>query len=124
MVLYATVEDVAEVKLSGNLAVSHTHDKRDLTFDNCEWYQQDSIRVIAGTTQVLAAAAYVYISGISESTDRYKTWFGCYTDSNKDTVQDKLYWISRYDFSSFTYDCRTCTQSDIPAYVCACTPQS
>ena len=120
--LYAIVGDVAKVKLSGNLAVSRVHDKR-ATFVSCSAPRQTQLNTAAASAQTYANAAYTYIRGISSGTNRYKTWFGTYTASRKNTVQNHFQLISSRQFSSFTYDC-SCTSPGIYAYVCAYILQS
>ena len=115
--LYATVEDIVEVKLSGNLAVSRVQDKR-ATFVSCSSTRRSQINVAASSAQTYASRAYSYIQSISSGTRRYTTWFGAYTASRKSIVQDRFRLISGYRLSTFTYDC-TCTNPGIYAYVCA-----
>jgi len=43
--LRATVEDVAEVKLSGNLAVSRAHDDR-ASYNSCSAGQQEQLVIV------------------------------------------------------------------------------
>jgi len=112
----ATVEDAAEVKLSGTLAVSPVHDKR-ATFVGCLPARRIQINAAASSAQTYSVRAYSYIRGISSRTLRYTTWFGTYTSSRKSIVQDHFQRISSRQFSSFTYDCSTCTAPDTFAYV-------
>ena len=114
--LYATVEDITEVKLSGNLAVSRAYKKR-ATFASCSWVEQTLTQTAVNNAQNYANSAYSYIQGISGGTPRYETWFGPYTDSRKSTVQDHFRLISSHSFSGFTYDC-SCTTADTYAYTC------
>jgi len=115
--LDATVEGVAEVKLSGNLAVSRGHDKR-ADFNSCSSTQQTQLTDAADGAQMYAFNAYGYISGLKSGTPRYTTWFGEYNSTRKNTVQSHYQLINGGQYSSFTYDC-SCTEKDTFAFVCA-----
>ena len=117
MNLYATVQDSAQVKLSGNLAVSRVHVKR-VTYASCAWIDMVLLQNAIDSAQTYVDRACSYIKGLSGTTPRYKAWFGTYTDSRKSTIQDHFRSISSHQFSSFTYDC-ACTDSDKLAYACA-----
>lgn len=67
-------------------------------------------------THSYANNAYSYLTGISASTTRYKTWFGTYSSSNKATVQSHYSHIKDGQLASDTFDC-TCTDSGTYAYV-------
>lgn len=115
--LYATVQDTAKVKLSGDLA-SRVHNKR-ATFNGCSVDQQSDINAAASGAQDYSKKTSAYVSGITDSTERYTTWFGEYDDGRRTTVQDHFNLINSRDFSNdFTYDC-TCTDTSVYAYVCA-----
>ena len=113
--LYATVEDVAGVKLSGNLAVSRAHDKR-ASYASCSLSQQAQLMTAADNAQTYANGAFTYLKGISLGTPRYLTWFGSYVQHRKDIVQYNFGKIRSNKFSSFTYSC-TCPDSSSYAYV-------
>jgi len=115
--LYANVQDVAEVKLSGNLAVSNLHVKR-ASFVGCSALRQSQLNTAAVSAQYYAIYAYNYISSLSSVTARYKTWFGTYTPARKNAVQSHYQLIKNHAFSSYKYDC-TCNDPGIYAYVCA-----
>jgi len=91
--LYATVEDVVGVNLSGNLAVSRAHDKRS-TYAGCSSSRQSQLSTDAANAQAYAGNTYSYVSGISSGTTRYTTWFGAYTAPRKSTVQNHFQLIS------------------------------
>jgi len=114
--LYAIVEDVAEVKLSGNLAAPRIHDKR-ASFIGCTSARQSQLRTAISSAQTAANRAYSYIQSISSGTVRYTTWFGTYTASRKSTVQNRFRLISSNLLSNFIYDC-TCTTPGTDAYIC------
>ena len=119
--LYATVEDVAEVKLSGNLATPRVHNKR-ASFVSCSSTSQSQLSTAAANAQAYATDAFEYIKGIASGTPRYTTWFGTYTQHRKDIVQDHFGKIRDNQFSGFTYSC-TCPDPSIFSYVRAYTFQ-
>jgi peptidyl-Lys metalloendopeptidase len=114
--LRATVEGIAAVKLSGNLAVSRVHDKRTL-FPSCSATMQSKLKTAIVNAQSLAANAYAYLVSISSGTYWYLRWFGAYDPSRLNIVRNHFELISSRDFTGFTYDC-SCTTSDYLAYVC------
>jgi peptidyl-Lys metalloendopeptidase len=112
---YATVEDVAAVKLSGVLAVSRVHGKR-ATFDSCTLAMESRLNASAASAQHLAANPYHSVSSPSSGPNRYTLWFGAHDASRIGTVQNYFELISSHDFSSFTYDCN-CADNDSFSYV-------
>ena len=117
--LYATVEDVAEVGLSGTLAIPRVRSKR-VPFINCSLDKQSTISTAAASAQAYASEAYSYLRGISGGTPRYTEWFGLYTPPRKSIVENHFQLISSRSFSSFTYDCAPpkCKNPGVSAYVC------
>ena len=118
--LYAAVGNVAEVKLSGNLAVSHDHRKR-ASYPGCA--DSDLLVLVATITkaQGYANEAYSYVRDIWETTPRFYTWFGDFTYDCKRIIQDRFWWISQHRFTDFIYNCH-CPHSGSPtwaAYICA-----
>lgn len=113
--LYATVEDIAEVKLSGSLAAPRAHNKR-ASFNGCSGNQQAQLITAAANAQAYASGSFTYLKGMSSGTPRYTTWFGTYVQHRKDIVQNHFGLIRSHQFSSFTYYC-TCTNPDTYAYV-------
>ena len=104
MNLCVTVEDIAEVKFPGNLAISGPHPKR-ATFDGCS----------AG--ECLRQQPYSRVTDIPSGTPRHTTWFGHgnHTDSHLSTVQHHFTLINNTDFTTLTCTC-TCTDAAICAY--------
>ena len=94
--------------------------KRTVGFNGCSSSQQSQITTAASNAVTYAANAASYLKGISASTTRYKTWFGTYSSSNKNTVQSHYTNIGT-DPTSSTYDC-TCDESGTYAYVYADSP--
>ena len=90
--LYATVEAIAKIKLSGNLAVSrHTHGKR-ATFSGCSAVQQKEIKVATKAAQKAAAKAYSYVKKVNikkpkPPKPRYTTWFGAYDATRLEKIR-------------------------------------
>ena len=52
-----------------------------------------------------------YLAGISSGTPRFTTWFGAYTDAQRDLVKGHFDKIGNSP-ESVTYDCSTCTNTD------------
>ena len=119
--VYATVGKSAKVKLTGDLPAPRVHNKR-ATYDSCSMDEQSQLETAAEDAQTYASDTYAYISGISNGTARYTTWFGDYDEDRKNIVENHFDLISGNIFSNFTYDC-TCTDTDTFAYVCAYTSQ-
>ena len=121
--LHATIEEVAEVKLSGNLTVSRrVYDKReDINFFGCTGEQEWDIRSAAVYANIYAENAYEYLKTISFSTDRYEYWFGPHTPPRQALVQIHFEMISQSKFENFIYQCGhwDCT-SDSDGFVSAC----
>ena len=104
--LYAAIEYVAEVKLSGNLAVSRrVHDKRDIKFDNCSSGEESVIRDAAFYADIYAIDAYEHLKYISRATPRYRYWFGPDSDARRSLVESHFERISYNKFESFHYIC-------------------
>ena len=123
--LYATIEDVAEVNLSGTLAVSRVHDKR-ANYNGCASHRQQAINYAAANAQNYASESYSYLLSMPTSlsgTRRYNTWFGTPYANDKYTAETIFKAISSHQFSNFTYDC-TRNKPDVSAYVCAYNFQS
>ena len=117
--LYATVGDIAEVRLSGNLAVSRALDKRG-TMINCTLYQQLDIYLAALKAQIYARNAYCFLDSIDEKNPppRYTRWFGQYTFLRKLRVQETFKRMIDYHFATWTYNC-DCDIDDYEAHVSA-----
>ena len=111
------------VELSGNLTVSNVQDKR-ASYIGCSAARQAQINTAASNAQRYAGTSYAYIQRISSGTNRYNTWFGAYTTPRKSIVQRHFRLISGRRFSNFIYDCSTCTEPAVYAYVCAYISQS
>ena len=123
--LRATIEDVAEVKLSGNLAVSRVHHKRDgAKFSQCSDSQQTQINTAVPNAQAYASNAFGYLAAATQGTARYTTWFGVYSTPRRDIVQSHFSSIKTNQFSSYTYNCNCVFTGGYFGYVCAYILQS
>lgn len=118
--LYATVEHIAKVKLSGDFVVPrHVRSKR--AFVGCSDTQQMVVEAAIEAAKHRVEKSLIYLDSISAPTARYETWFGEYDEGRKETVRSSFQKMLQVaDFSSLTYDC-TCPDPSKPitiAYVC------
>ena len=96
--LYATVGDIAKVKLSGDLSVSgHVHNKRDPTFPSCEpWEATDLLQAIRSVQPRAAEARQHLINVWSQATvtRRFSIWFGEFISEYRSDIELVLWWMS------------------------------
>ncbi|KAI8869287.1 peptidyl-Lys metalloendopeptidase [Ramicandelaber brevisporus] len=88
-------------------------------FVGCTADQQNQINnaVVAATNYVGNAYNYM-VNPPSDSTDeRYITWFGAEENQRRAFVTSVLNNLNNNDFTTFTYDCITCTNPTLLAYV-------
>ena len=105
--LDAAVGDLAEAKVSGDLAIPQRPHGEQASFEGCSDEQQELLNAAARTAQILAAESFAYIRDLSFETPRYKTWFGRYHAGRKARVLSVFQNITRNThFESLTYDCR------------------
>ena len=123
MDLHATIEGIANVKLSDNLVVSrHVHDKRiswrpgsgsssssKPRFKRCSSLEKTVLGFASEHAQKLLAEA---ISSLMPDKSRssyeakFELWFGGYSESKGHTVRNNLGRISSFfPFSAFTFGC-------------------
>ncbi|KAK7438459.1 hypothetical protein VKT23_018072 [Stygiomarasmius scandens] len=116
--LTAKVESTLKSKLDGTLAISRRAlvSKR-ASFNGCSESQQSDIEAAVDAANTYASDAASYLQGISSGTERYTTWFGEFTSSRHDTVQDHFNSMSSQGYDDYTYDCSTCDESGVYAYV-------
>jgi len=114
--LLADVDSHA-AKISGKLAVARRTLVKRATYNGCTPSQQSLLEDAASVAQGYAAGALSYASSPPPPTSRYTTWFGAYTPARYNTVASHFSNISANDFSSYTFDCSTCTETDTYAYV-------
>ena len=105
--LYAAIEGVAEVKLSGDLAISRrAYGRREgIVFTDCTWGEAESIFEAAVWGDDYIQDAYFYLEPITSATPRYTYWFGPYTQPRKETVLDIFKRLFLNSLQSFHYIC-------------------
>lgn len=123
--LYATVEGIAKVKVSGNrLAVrlpfkgkgkgkSKSKSKgkgkgKTATFDDCSDREQAIIIAAAEAAEGVIAEAYSYIKDLEGPTERYTTWYGAYDKTRLESVQwhwEAMSTNTRTRLSTLDYSC-------------------
>jgi peptidyl-Lys metalloendopeptidase len=109
--------DSYSAKISGKLAVARSTLVKRATYNGCTSAQQSSIVSAASAAQNYAAGAFSYANSLTSSTPRYMTWFGAYTAARHSTVVSHYSAINSIPFSSYNFDCSTCTEADVYAYV-------
>ena len=118
---HADVESFATKVTSGKLVVARLQGPgvigKRATFTGCSPAEQTALNAAASAAQTYARDALAYLRSHTASTTRYATWFGNYTTSRHSTVLDHFTKISSNNFSNFTYDCSTCTNSSAVAQV-------
>jgi len=116
--LYAAVEDIAEVRLSGNLVVPRALDKRG-TMIGCSLYQELDIYLAALKAEIYAKNACCFLDSIDDRKPppRHTRWFGKYTFLRKVKVQETFKRMIDYIFGTWSYNC-SCDENVI-AYVCS-----
>jgi len=93
--------------------------RKRATFNGCSSEQQGVLDTAVDVGQGYATDANEYAESLTESTDRYNTWFGAWDIDRAATIKSHFSLIASNDFSDFTYDC-TCNidnYSDTYAYV-------
>ncbi|PFH49564.1 hypothetical protein AMATHDRAFT_147437, partial [Amanita thiersii Skay4041] len=105
--------------VDGNINVG---DNYKTQFIGCDAGQQADIELAAAAAQTYTINANFYFStlqpNLANPTRRYKTWFGTYpTQDQINTVSSHFAELDTNDFTSFTYDCTSCTSPDSFAYV-------
>ena len=118
--LHATVEDVAEVTLSGNLIVSRALDRRDLTILDCTDMQTLGLRdALRGASRVLKGTI-AFLTSMNKETlpFRWTTWFG-YTDECRMEYVRRVYYSVGANLLKFTYQCSPCENYPYITHVCA-----
>ena len=130
--LHATVEGIAEVKLSGPLAApGRVHGKRLIHphYEDCTRGGVNDIRRAIWDAATDLRHAYVgvkYIEGhhTDEWAVMYERWFGTYSKVGRDTVKKIIdYMWGKIRFASSTFVCRTGEDAGIPAKLCNYTLQ-
>lgn len=91
----------------------------DAQFIGCATDQQKTINSAVDTATDHIAGAYQYVvNPPSDSTgERYTTWFGTDEPQRRAFVTSVLNNLHNNDFTTFVYDCSTCTNPSLFAYV-------
>ena len=96
--LYATVGDIAKVKLSGNPGISGcVHNKRDPTFRGCELWQVQDLKLAIDSIRPRTIEARHHLNQVLSQntvTPRYRTWFGEFYHQYRVDIGIALWWIS------------------------------
>ena len=121
--LPATVEGIAKVNLSGDLAVSPPAAEKPPTFANCTKTQQAKLRAAGEAAHPLIVEAYNYLLTMRGRAERYTNWFGPHDLDRWKVVEKTLRQMSASDqFTRLKYICGTnCShlESDTVLYVSA-----
>ena len=111
--LRAAIEGVAEVKLSGDLAVSRrAYGRREgMMFTNCTLGEAEAISDAATEADLSVHNAYFYLRSISSATLRYTGWFGPWDQLRAEHVRTVFAAMLQNGFQRFHYYChdRYCT---------------
>ena len=117
--MYATVEGIAKVKLSGDLAISRdVHDKREIIYSGCSDKEKETIHEAAVIADYHINKALYYLDHKSTKT-LYEAWFGASSRKHKDRVR-KTYeeMRTKANLLQLTYQCGICTDRTAPAAHC------
>ena len=109
--------DSHSAKVSGTLAAARRALVRRATYNGCTPSQKTLLASAAAAGQKYAAGAVSYVGSLTSSTNRYTTWFGAYTTERHSTIVSHFSAINGSSFPSYVFDCSTCTESDVYAYV-------
>lgn len=115
--LYASVEGIAEVKVSGDRLAAHLplrgrgKDKdMSVTFDRCSDKEQAILTAAAEVADRLIAETYTYVQDLNDSTVRYTTWYGAHNENRMTLL--------RWQWRSMTENPKT--RLSALAYICDC----
>ncbi|WP_394834976.1 M35 family metallo-endopeptidase [Pendulispora rubella] len=86
-------------------------------FVGCSASQQSDINRAAQNAHALAHNALAYLNSHTAGSPRYTTWFGAFQTTRHTTARDHFNKINGNSLSRFAYDCTTCTQDNVYAYV-------
>ncbi|KAG6887842.1 hypothetical protein C0992_010491 [Termitomyces sp. T32_za158] len=114
--IYA-MADAHTTTLTGKLSVDRALQLESVAYKGCTSAQRSTLAIAATRAKSSATNAYSYLNSHTSSTRRFKSWFGTYTSSHHTAVRSHFGKISKNNFSSFTFDCGTCTSASVYAYV-------
>jgi peptidyl-Lys metalloendopeptidase len=84
----------------------------------CSSSRQSAINAAIAEASKYADASKLYLEKNLGGTSRYTTWFGTYSSAHFTTVKNQYINISSvFTTKSITFDCSTCTMSNVYAYV-------
>jgi len=106
-VLHATVEDIAEVRLSGNLIVSRAFDRRALR--DCTFSQRVAIVAAYAEAVIRIHNAIDFLTAMSliNPPPRWTTWFGPLNGCKRDHVRN-VFQLMLIRGIGFDYNCNQC----------------
>jgi len=112
--LHANVEDIAEVRLSGDLVVSRVLDRREGLTVACskDQYSELSTAIIAAYGLVRRAIIFIKDMDHENPPPRWITWFGVSPPCAMDWAPRVFQMILSFGFNNFNYDCR-CDRPDL-----------
>ena len=91
--LYATVGNIAKVKLSGDLGISrHVHNKRRIKFYGCgvDWKKELRANIYKAQDKIISAYNAVIYVRLNYCPRRYRLWFGGYEAHMHSSISDRL----------------------------------
>ncbi|CAF3982711.1 unnamed protein product [Rotaria sp. Silwood1] len=98
--------------------------KRAATLNYVSCTENNTIDLINAVSWALKYAneSFNYLNNIISGTTRYRTWFGTYSSTNRNTVKTHYQnMVDVFNSKNITFDC-TCTDPDLYAYVYPSTP--
>jgi len=118
--LYAAVEDIAEVRLSGNHVVSRVLDRRAGDVQHCSMDQRLQISAAVIQAYLMARDAVKFINTINyfNPPPRWITWFGQFNACKRIYVRRVYELMISFGFAHFNYDC-SCGRADVFAFASA-----
>ena len=117
--LYATVGDVARVKLSGDLDISPPISYTRGRFLGCSADEVTALITSTLDAGVIVQRAIQYLAGLTVGTPRYTVWFGVYVFDRKEAVRALYARIDACKMRTFTFVC-TCRDPRYVGFVCEC----
>jgi len=106
--LNATVGDIAEIRLSGNLIVPRVLDRRAIKLNHCSQSQKSDLVAAIREAFRLLVNAIQFLDHMNQANPppRWTTWFGPFMPCKKDFIRSVFVsMISDAGFQKFNYDC-------------------
>jgi len=116
--LYATVEDIAEVRLSGNLIASRVLNRRTGVVSGCTEDQSSEIHSAIYEADFLITGAIRFLDNMNQNNppSRWTTWFGVLQPCRKIFVRNVFTLMEQFGLINFNYDCG-CNRPDLTSYL-------